>query len=97
MPTKSNNIGGRGGTRPGAGRKKTALKDKIASGNPGVNCSISVKLATIAITKTSMHDQAFNISAIAYIIVWAFLGIGINHKILLSLIVKYVGRFFPLS
>lgn len=35
MPTKSNNIGGRGGARPGAGRKKTALKDKVAAGNPG--------------------------------------------------------------
>ena len=35
MPTKSNNIGGRGGSRSGAGRKKTALKDKIAAGNPG--------------------------------------------------------------
>ena len=28
MPTKSNNIGGRGGARPGAGRKKTAVKEK---------------------------------------------------------------------
>ena len=27
MPTKSNNIGGRGGARPGAGRKKTAVKE----------------------------------------------------------------------
>ena len=36
MPTKSNNIGGRGGARPGAGRKKTALKDKVTSGNPGM-------------------------------------------------------------
>ena len=35
MPTKSNNIGGRGGPRPGSGRKKTALKDKLAAGNPG--------------------------------------------------------------
>lgn len=35
MPTKSNNIGGRGGARPGAGRKKTAVKDKAAAGNPG--------------------------------------------------------------
>ena len=35
VPTKSNNIGGRGGKRPGAGRKKTALADKIQSGNPG--------------------------------------------------------------
>lgn len=35
MPTKSNNIGGRGGARPGAGRKKTALKDKVSAGNPG--------------------------------------------------------------
>ena len=33
MPTKSNNTGGRGGARPGAGRKKTALKDKIDSGS----------------------------------------------------------------
>ena len=35
MPTKSNNIGGRGGARPGAGRKKAAVKDKAAAGNPG--------------------------------------------------------------
>ena len=35
MPTKSNNIGGRGGARPGSGRKKTAIKDKITAGNPG--------------------------------------------------------------
>ena len=35
MPTKSNNIGGRGGARPGAGRKKTSVKDKAAAGNPG--------------------------------------------------------------
>lgn len=35
MPTKSNNIGGRGGARQGAGRKKSAVKDKAASGNPG--------------------------------------------------------------
>ena len=32
MPTKSNNIGGHGGARSGAGRKKTAVKDKIESG-----------------------------------------------------------------
>ena len=35
MPTKSNNIGGRGGKRPGAGRKKKALTEKVESGNPG--------------------------------------------------------------
>ncbi len=35
MPSKSNNIGGRGGARPGAGRKKKALNEKIESGNPG--------------------------------------------------------------
>ena len=35
MPTKSNNTGGRGGTRPGAGRKKTSIKEKIDKGNPG--------------------------------------------------------------
>ena len=28
MPTKSNNTGGRGGARPGAGRKKSAVKEK---------------------------------------------------------------------
>ena len=33
MPTKSNNIGGRGGARPGAGRKKTSLKEKIDNGS----------------------------------------------------------------
>ncbi len=33
MPTKSNNTGGRGGARPGAGRKKTAIKDKLESGS----------------------------------------------------------------
>jgi len=35
MPTKSNNIGGRGGARPGAGRKKKALTEKLESDNPG--------------------------------------------------------------
>ena len=35
MPTKSNNTGGRGGARPGAGRKKKSLADKVAAGNPG--------------------------------------------------------------
>ena len=35
MPTKSNNTGGQGGARPGAGRKKSALTDKIAADNPG--------------------------------------------------------------
>lgn len=35
MPTKSNNTGGRGGKRPGAGRKKKSLKEKVESGNPG--------------------------------------------------------------
>jgi hypothetical protein len=35
MPTKSNNIGGRGGKRPGAGRKKSAVTEKAAAGNPG--------------------------------------------------------------
>ena len=28
MPTKSNNIGGRGGKRPGAGRKKKTVVEK---------------------------------------------------------------------
>lgn len=35
MPTKSNNTGGRGGARPGAGRKRTAVKEKADNGNPG--------------------------------------------------------------
>lgn len=35
MPTKSNNIGGRGGRRPGAGRKKKPVKEKADAGNPG--------------------------------------------------------------
>ena len=35
MPTKSNNTGGRGGRRPGAGRKKKAVQEKAANGNPG--------------------------------------------------------------
>ena len=29
MPTKSNNIGGRGGARPGAGRKKKPTAEKV--------------------------------------------------------------------
>lgn len=33
MPTKSNNIGGRGGARAGAGRKKKAVIDKITEKN----------------------------------------------------------------
>ena len=35
MPTKSNNTGGHGGKRPGAGRKKKAVNEKAANGNPG--------------------------------------------------------------
>ena len=35
MPTKSNNTGGRGGARPGAGRKKKALAEKIENGSSG--------------------------------------------------------------
>lgn len=35
MPTKSNNTGGRGGSRPGAGRKKKAVTEKVKTGNPG--------------------------------------------------------------
>ena len=35
MPTKSNNIGGHGGKRAGAGRKKKPVADKAAAGNPG--------------------------------------------------------------
>jgi hypothetical protein len=35
MPTKSNNTGGRGGRRQGAGRKKTAVREKYENGNPG--------------------------------------------------------------
>ena len=44
------------------------------------NCSISVKFQIIAIIKTSMKDQAFNISSIEYKKVLAFLVIRINHK-----------------
>ena len=36
MPTKSTNLGGQGGARPGAGRKKTAAIDKIADDNKRV-------------------------------------------------------------
>ena len=35
MPTRSNNTGGRGGKRPGAGRKKKATIEKATNGNPG--------------------------------------------------------------
>ena len=35
MPPKSNNTGGKGGARQGAGRKKTAVKSKAENGNPG--------------------------------------------------------------
>ena len=36
MPTKSNNTGGRGEARHGAGRKKSAVREKAENGNPGV-------------------------------------------------------------
>lgn len=35
LPTKSNNIGGQGGKRPGAGRKPKGVAEKAANGNPG--------------------------------------------------------------
>lgn len=34
LPTKSNNIGGRGGKRAGAGRKKKSNIEKVQNGNP---------------------------------------------------------------
>lgn len=34
LPTKSNNIGGRGGKRLEAGRKKKAVVEKAKEGNP---------------------------------------------------------------
>ena len=41
MPTKSNNTGGHSGARPGAGRKKSAVKEKTENGNPG-GCRLEV-------------------------------------------------------
>lgn len=35
LPTKSNNTGGQGGKRPGAGRKPKGVAEKAANGNPG--------------------------------------------------------------
>lgn len=35
IPTKLNNTDGRGGARPGAEKKKSAVKDKAENGNPG--------------------------------------------------------------
>lgn len=35
MPTKSNNVGGRGGARAGSGRKKKAVIDKITEKRNG--------------------------------------------------------------
>ena len=35
MPTKTNNTGGHGGKRIGSGRKKKAVTEKAANGNPG--------------------------------------------------------------
>lgn len=52
MPTKSNNIGGRGGRRPGAGRKKSAVKEKYENGNPGGR-----KLEVLDIPDTQGEDM----------------------------------------
>jgi hypothetical protein len=52
MPTKSNNTGGRGGRRPGAGRKKTAVKEKFEAGNPGGR-----KLEVLDIPDTEGEDM----------------------------------------
>jgi hypothetical protein len=52
MPTKSNNTGGRGGRRPGAGRKKTAVKEKYENGNPGGR-----KLEVLDIPDTEGEDM----------------------------------------
>ena len=53
MPTKSNNTGGRGGARPGAGRKKSAVKEKAENGNPGGR-----KLEAVSYTHLRMSLQA---------------------------------------
>ena len=60
MPTKSNNIGGRGGARPGAGRKKSAVKDKAAL----VLCLLVFVLSIF-----------FNISPIVFVVFCAAAGI----------------------
>ena len=52
MPTKSNNTGGRGGARPGAGRKKTATKKKPTNG--GLE---SVELGTLDIPEVEGVDM----------------------------------------
>lgn len=52
MPTKSNNTGGRGGKRPGAGRKKTAVREKYENGNPGGR-----KLEVLDIPDTQGEDM----------------------------------------
>jgi len=46
MPTKSNNTGGRGGARQGAGRKPKAALDKIAD-----NSGKSIKILDIPDTE----------------------------------------------
>jgi hypothetical protein len=52
MPTKSNNTGGRGGRRQGAGRKKTAVREKYENGNPGGR-----KLEVLNIPDTQGEDM----------------------------------------
>jgi hypothetical protein len=52
MLTKSNNTGGRGGRRQGAGRKKTAVREKYENGNPGGR-----KLEVLNIPDTQGEDM----------------------------------------
>ena len=57
MPTKSNNTGGRGGARSGAGWERSTVKDKAESGN---SCGRKFKVLDIpeieGVTMPKPHD-----------------------------------------
>ena len=63
MPTKSNNIGGRGGKHPGTGRKKTAVKDKYENGNPDGRKLETGDIYRISNRETQPYEKMLSISS----------------------------------
>ena len=85
MPTKSNNTGGRGGARPGPGRKKSAVKDKAENGNPG-----GTKLEVLDFLSAEQRDGSVLQAQEIYTETWQWLkGIGCAAKVSPQLLERY--------
>jgi len=56
LPTKSNNTGGRGGARPGAGRKKKSVSEKTQKADAEIKESKVIDIQEISVEMPKPHD-----------------------------------------